>query len=161
MMCMERGGLEWAGDTFVYLAAERKELIPPRVPGDESSSSTSSAMETPCRIGVTEERRGVGGEGSRSGPTPGVGQAGGGEVVLMRGRGWMGHLRVAGVVGREGKDRGSTTKLSTRPSITLHWPQRGSAGETEWSNSDSSIAAISERDWRGRENAPEGTGTGE
>lgn len=71
-MLMNSGGREWTEDVFTRVAGEREELIPPRVPGDEFSSSTSSAMDTPWRIGVVEERRGDDGERSSSERPPGV-----------------------------------------------------------------------------------------
>ena len=76
----------------------------------------------------------------------------------------MGHLCVAGVVGREGSVRsselagrlgaqmasgdnlgvrnlGSTTRLSARLSIAPHSPRQGSVGETERSDSDMTVVS--------------------
>jgi len=83
-MLMNTGGYEWAEDMFTHVTAGREGLTPPRVPVDEFSSSTSSAMDTPWRTGVTGERRGDDGEGSFSERPP-------------MGGGGSGHLCVAGV----------------------------------------------------------------
>lgn len=67
---------------FMNVSAGREELIPPRVPGAEFSSSTSSAMGTPRRIGAAEGARGGDGERSPSEPTPRVERSA--EVVVLK-----------------------------------------------------------------------------
>jgi hypothetical protein len=91
---------------LTHVAAGRGVFIPPRVPEDEFSSSTSSAMDIPWRIGIMEEKRGDDGERSSSERPPGVGRMAGSKIVLTGGRG-RGHLCVAGVVDRKGNARSS------------------------------------------------------
>lgn len=66
MTLIDRGGLEWTEDTFVRATVGRGVFTPPRVPRDEFSSSTISAIDILRRVGIAEERRGDVGEGSSS-----------------------------------------------------------------------------------------------
>ena len=62
-MLINKGGGDCGSDIFTRVAAgEGKDLMPPRVPGDEPSSSTNSARGTLWRADVRWEKRGDDGE---------------------------------------------------------------------------------------------------
>jgi len=54
-MLINSGGLEWAEDTFMNVSVGREELRPLRVPGEEISSSTSSATARQGTGGINDE----------------------------------------------------------------------------------------------------------